>query len=128
MAQLLDQAADITAVFAVSDILAAGALQALYKRGIRVPEQISIVGFDDTFAHYLSPALTTVVQPMFDMGFKAASLAIDLVGKDGAAETPVQYCPTKLIVRKSTAPLTTGKKQRAKIVQEKRHPTPRRAG
>jgi DNA-binding LacI/PurR family transcriptional regulator len=104
MAQLLDQAADITAVFAVSDILAAGALQALHERRIRVPDQISIVGFDDTFAHYLSPALTTVVQPMFEMGFKAASLAINLVGKARSTKPLVQYCPTKLVVRKSTAP------------------------
>ncbi len=116
MAQLLDQVTDLTAVFAVSDILAAGALQILYERRIRVPEQISIVGFDDTFAHYLSPALTTVVQPIFDMGFKAASLAINLVGKDRSTKPLVHYCPTKLVVRKSTAPPSAGKKRRATIV------------
>jgi DNA-binding LacI/PurR family transcriptional regulator len=121
MAQLLDQAADITAVFAVSDILAAGALRTLYARRIRVPDQISIVGFDDTFAHYLSPALTTVVQPMFEMGFKAASLAINLVGKGRPATPPVQYCPTKLVVRNSTAPMSTSKRQRAKIIRDNGH-------
>jgi DNA-binding LacI/PurR family transcriptional regulator len=47
---LLRQAPDVTAVFAVSDLIAAGALQALYAERVQVPRQISIVGFDDTFA------------------------------------------------------------------------------
>jgi DNA-binding LacI/PurR family transcriptional regulator len=53
---------------------------------------------------------------MFDMGFKAASLAINLVGKGRPTKPPVQYCPTKLVVRKSTAPPSAGKKQRAAAV------------
>lgn len=102
MRRLLTQAPDITAVFAVSDLVAAGAMQALYSRGILVPRQISLVGFDDTFAEYLAPPLTTVRQPMFDMGFKAASLAIKLIAEE-AESPPTEFCPTQLIVRESTA-------------------------
>lgn len=102
MRRLLTQAPDITAVFAVSDLVAAGAMQALYSRGILIPRQISIVGFDDTFAEYLAPPLTTVRQPMFDMGFKAASLAIKLItSRETSAR--LEFCPTRLIIRESTA-------------------------
>jgi LacI family transcriptional regulator, galactose operon repressor len=102
MRRLLKQAPDLTAVFAVSDLVAAGAMQTLYSRGILVPRQISLVGFDDTFAEYLAPPLTTVRQPMFDMGFKAASLAIKLIAEQ-AQSPPLEFCPTQLIVRESTA-------------------------
>jgi DNA-binding LacI/PurR family transcriptional regulator len=102
MRRLLTQAPDTTAVFAVSDLVAAGAMQALYSRGILVPRQISIVGFDDTFAEYLAPPLTTVRQPMFDMGFKAASLAIKLI-TDADISPHIEFCPTSLIIRESTA-------------------------
>src|SRR5215472_4142353 len=102
MRRLLTQAPDITAAFAVSDLVAAGATQTLYSRGILVPRQISLVGFDDTFAKYLAPPLTTVRQPMFGMGFKAASLAIKLIA-ERAESPPIEFCPTQLIVRESTA-------------------------
>ncbi len=102
MRRLLTQAPDVTAVFAVSDLVAAGAMQTLYSRGILVPRQISIVGFDDTFAEYLAPPLTTVRQPMFDMGFKGASLAITLI-TEGSSSAPTEFCSTHLIVRESTA-------------------------
>jgi DNA-binding LacI/PurR family transcriptional regulator len=104
MRRLLAQAPDLTAVFAVSDLVAAGAMQALYTEGIRVPGQLSVVSFDDTFARYLSPALTTVRQPMFDMGYKAAALAISLISDTGAPGGGIEFCPTRLIVRESTGP------------------------
>jgi DNA-binding LacI/PurR family transcriptional regulator len=102
MARLLEQAPGLTAVFAASDLLAAGALQTLYARGIRVPQQVSIVGFDDTFAKHLAPPLTTVRQPMFEMGLKAATLAIEPRG-DGLAEPPTERCAMSLVVRESTS-------------------------
>ena len=103
MRQLLRQAPDLTAVFAVSDLVAAGAMQALYANGIRAPEQLSVVGFDDTFARYLAPPLTTVRQPMFDMGYKAVSLAIKMMAED-APGSSVEFCQTRLIIRGTTAP------------------------
>jgi LacI family transcriptional regulator len=104
---LLRQAPDLTAVFAVSDLVAAGAMQALYAEGIRVPEQLSVVGFDDTFARYLAPPLTTIRQPMFDMGYKAASLAISLITEDAPGGS-VEHCQTRLIIRETTAPARSG--------------------
>lgn len=105
MRRLLTQAPDITAVFAVSDHVAAGALQTLYSRGILVPRQISLIGFDDTFARYLAPCLTTIRQPMSEMGYKAASLAITLInqGIPSGWTPPTEFCPTHLIIRESTA-------------------------
>lgn len=105
MRRILTQAPDITAVFAVSDHVAAGAYQALYSRGILVPRQISVIGFDDTFARYLAPPLTTVRQPMAEMGYKAASLAITLIneGIPSRWAPPTEFCSTQLIVRESTA-------------------------
>jgi LacI family transcriptional regulator len=102
MRRLLAQAPGLTAVFAVSDLVAAGAMQALYEAGIRVPEQLSVVGFDDTFARYLAPPLTTIRQPMFDMGYKAASLAISLIADDAPGGS-VEFCPTRLVIRGTTA-------------------------
>jgi LacI family transcriptional regulator, galactose operon repressor len=100
--RLLAQAGDFTAIFAASDLLAAGALQTLYRRGIRVPSDISVVGFDDTVARYTSPPLTTVRQPMFEMGSRAASLAIAMVGQDSSAARSEQ-CQLELVVRESSA-------------------------
>ncbi len=102
MRRLLTQAPGLTAVFAVSDLVAAGAIQALYAQGVQIPRQMSIVGFDDTFARYLAPPLTTIRQPMFDMGYKAASLAISLITEDVSGSS-VEFCPTRLIVRQTTA-------------------------
>ena len=91
----------LTAVFAGSDLLAAGALQALYERGIHVPSQMSVIGFDDTFAKHLAPPLTTVRQPTFEMGLQAGLLAIDLVADRTLPSTV--WCKTSLVVRGSTA-------------------------
>lgn len=105
MRRLLDQAPGITAIFAASDVLAAGSLQALYERHARVPDQMSVVGFDDTFAKHLAPPLTTVRQPMFEMGAAAANLAIRALS-EGWPPTPTrQWCTATLIVRGSTGPV-----------------------
>jgi DNA-binding LacI/PurR family transcriptional regulator len=106
MERLLAQAPGLTAVFAASDLLAAGALQTLYAQGIRVPQEMSLVGFDDTFARHLAPPLTTVRQPMFEMGVRAATLAIDGVE---ASEPTTAWCTTSLIVRSSTARATAAR-------------------
>jgi DNA-binding LacI/PurR family transcriptional regulator len=63
---------------------------------------MSVVGFDDTFARYMSPPLTAVVQPMFEMGFKAASLAIRQL-EAPRRDRSTEYCPMTLVVRGSTA-------------------------
>jgi DNA-binding LacI/PurR family transcriptional regulator len=100
---LLDQHPELTALFAGSDLLAAGALQALYERRLRVPDDASVIGFDDTFASHLAPALTTVRQPMFEMGRRAAALALQLARAERRRKREV-WLETELVVRGSTAP------------------------
>jgi DNA-binding LacI/PurR family transcriptional regulator len=98
---LLDLPNRPTAIFATCDILAAGALQAIYERGLRVPNDISVVGFDDTLAVNLTPQLTTVAQPMEELGragFRTALAAIE-----GGTCPEVAPLPSRLVLRRSTA-------------------------
>jgi LacI family transcriptional regulator, galactose operon repressor len=99
---LLKQNPAVTAVFAGSDLLASGALQALYERRTRVPDKASVIGFDDTYAKHLAPPLTTVRQPMFEMGQAAATLALELAGAKRRRRREV-WLQTELVVRSSTA-------------------------
>jgi LacI family transcriptional regulator len=93
-----------TAIFAFNDMLAIGALQAARQRGLRVPEDVSIVGFDDTAeASLVSPALTTVRQPLAEMGRMAVNLLIRLLAEQPFEALHVELA-TKLTVRESTAP------------------------
>jgi LacI family transcriptional regulator len=92
---------DITAVFASCDVLAAGALQAIHEAGLRVPDDLSIIGFDDTLAAHLTPPLTTVSIPMHQVGRVAAELAFAAI--EGGTQ-PVNAClKTQLNVRASVA-------------------------
>ena len=80
MMALLDLAQPPTAVLITGEILATGALQALYARRIRVPDDMSVIGYDDqVVAGYTTPPLSTVVLPNYEMGRKAAELLIDMV-------------------------------------------------
>ena len=80
-----------TAIFAVNDLCAAGAIQAIHARGLQVPEDFAIVGFDDTWlSTSIQPALTTVRMPIKEMGALAARmLADDLEGKFISQRHPV---------------------------------------
>jgi LacI family transcriptional regulator len=102
MSTLLTQHPGVTAVVAASDLLAAGALQALYERRIAVPDEASVIGFDDTFASHLAPPLTTIRQPMFEMGAQAAELALRLAGAARRRKREI-WLETELVVRSSTA-------------------------
>ena len=95
-----------TAIFAGSDLQALGAIEAARALGLRVPEDVSIVGYDDIpLAQWMTPRLTTVHQPLRRMGEEAARLAIRL--SEGTAEaTPRMDLATSLVVRESTAPPT----------------------
>jgi LacI family transcriptional regulator len=102
MERLLEQAPELTAVFASSDILASGALQTLHRLGVDVPGRMSVVGIDDTFARHLSPPLTSVRHRPFELGFGASKMAIELLR--GTAEPKTVQHPLDLVVRDSTAP------------------------
>ncbi|WP_026694152.1 LacI family DNA-binding transcriptional regulator [Peribacillus kribbensis] len=95
-----------TALFAGNDEMAMGAIKAAKSKGLRVPEDLSVVGFDDIqFASIFEPALTTVAQPTFDMGQKAMRLLLNLI-KDEELEKDQFILPDKLIVRESCKELT----------------------
>lgn len=95
-----------TAIFANCDFLAAGVLQELYAAGLRVPDDMSLVGFDDTLASHLSPPLTTVAQPMLEIGRLAAAIAIEGTqlspGQSAAPSIRRERLSTRLVVREST--------------------------
>jgi DNA-binding LacI/PurR family transcriptional regulator len=102
--ELLERKIPFTALFAYNDISAIGAMRAFQEAGLRVPDDISVVGFDDiSLASFSIPPLTTVRQPLLKMGRIAAQTLLDRI------EERTQYVPEiaiepELIVRKSTAP------------------------
>ena len=103
MQQLLCDPNPPTAVFAASDRLAIGGLVAIKEKGLRVPQDISVVGFDDLeFSAYCDPPLTTVRVPAKEMGILAVKVLHDaIMGGNGKVK---QYClDTDLIIRASTA-------------------------
>ncbi len=101
---LLDLAAPPTAILASNDMMAFGALDAVRLRGKRVPEDISIVGFDDIpQAAYSHPALTTVRQPLQQMGRLATQMLIDMIRDESFAGRKIDL-PTELVIRDSCAP------------------------
>ncbi|MDD9268904.1 LacI family DNA-binding transcriptional regulator [Paenibacillus sp. GCM10023248] len=101
--ELLRQAECPTALFCCNDLLAIGALQAAKELGVRVPEELSIVGFDDTIlASVTDPPLTTVAQPIEAMGKLAVDLLIGQLTNPSEAK-PAHVLEPKLVVRKSTA-------------------------
>ena len=95
------------AVFCGSDDCALGAIHALHEAGLSVPDDMAIVGFDDTpISATVDPPLTTVRQPIEQLGRLAASLLLDIIDarQDGAVQvSPAQVItlPTELIVRES---------------------------
>jgi len=101
---LLDLRERPTAILAFNDNIAIGAMQAARARGLRVPEDLSVVGFDDVeHASVVTPALTTVRQPLAEMGRTAVSLLIRLLGRQSFETLHIELA-TRLVVRDSTAP------------------------
>ena len=104
--RLLDLADPPTAIFAFNDNLAIGAVRAAQARGLRVPEHLSVVGFDDTeHATIVTPTLTTVRQPLAEMGRTAVSLLTRLLDRQRFETLHVELA-TRLVARESTGPAT----------------------
>ncbi|CAL9645252.1 Ribose operon repressor [Streptomyces sp. enrichment culture] len=107
MAELLAQKVRFTAVFAANDIVAAGAAQALEEAGLRVPQDISLVGYDDVpVAQEMRPRLTTVHVPLEELGRQAVRIALGDEDADAWRETAtgVVRLGTHIVVRDSVAP------------------------
>ena len=105
--RLLAESVPFTAVFAANDLSAIGVIAALKRNGHRVPEDVSVVGFDDIhLAAYTSPPLTTIQQPTYEMGRRATEILIDAIehGRRKARSGNTVF-EGKLIIRGSTQPL-----------------------
>ncbi|MCP4422906.1 MAG: substrate-binding domain-containing protein, partial [Chloroflexi bacterium] len=98
---LLSRGRPFSAIFAANDQMAFGARLALYRRGIRTPEDVSLVGFDDeSSAAYMVPPLTTIRQPSAQMGQAAARAVLSLI--NGKSED-LPVFQAELIIRESVA-------------------------
>ncbi len=105
--ELLKRRSLPTAIAAASDLMALGVMGALRDGGIRVPEDVSVIGFDNIrLAGIIRPALTSMSQPMYDIGKEAALLLIRCLTEDGADSFRGRrlVLPHRLVVRESTAP------------------------
>lgn len=101
MRRILEASADITAVFAASDLMAIGAMKALREAGRKIPRDVAVVGFDDIeAASYVRPALSTVKQQGEVMGRSAAKEVLRLIGNPARKPKKI-VLPTDLVVRES---------------------------
>ncbi|HEY0808778.1 MAG TPA: substrate-binding domain-containing protein, partial [Longimicrobiales bacterium] len=106
-ATLLTSSARPTAIFAANDSMAVGALSALRKAGLRVPEDVAVVGFDDIpIAEYVNPALTTVRVAIAELGAIAATRLFECIRAHNHHERKHEVQPTELVIRGSCGALT----------------------
>jgi LacI family transcriptional regulator len=97
--ELLERVPGLTAVFGLNDVMAVGALAGLRQRGLRVPGDVSVAGFDDIpIARDLTPSLSTVRVPMAQMGARALELSLE----PRESGLRVEHLPTELVLREST--------------------------
>ncbi|MBZ0301650.1 MAG: substrate-binding domain-containing protein, partial [Anaerolineae bacterium] len=98
-----------TAIFASSDIPAVGTLQAIYEHRLFVPDDISVIGFDDTYSPFVAPPLTTVRMPMEELGRAAVQITLEQLEdpSDCPSQPRIIKLVTQLIVRNSTGPVRT---------------------
>ena len=104
MKQLLETTRDFTAVFCFNDIAAIGAIRALSEAGLRVPTDVSVVGFDDIqSAAFCTPSLTTVRQPLNEMGKRGARILLERIANPEKTELTAEVViEPELVVREST--------------------------
>lgn len=98
--ELLDRKIPFDAVVAANDEMALGAMEALKRRKVRIPEDVIVTGFDDIEdAMFSTPALTSVRQPLFDQGRLCVSILADLL--QGGSASPINHQPARLVARGS---------------------------
>ena len=99
---LINQGKRPTAIFATSNLISLGALRALYEENLRVPEDVSIISFDDQpYSSYLATPMTTVAQPSKEIASIAFKLLMDIMESNKAIESNKILLPTKLVIRNS---------------------------
>ncbi len=103
--ELLARGVEFTAVFACNDYMAVGAMRRLHEAGLRVPDDVSVVGFDDIdIAGVITPGLTTVRQDMLEIGRRSARLLLESLAAGTMRGIESVTLPVELVVRGSTAP------------------------
>jgi LacI family transcriptional regulator len=120
--RLLEARGRFTALFAFNDISAIGAIRAFEEANFRVPEDISVVGFDDVVsAAFHNPALTTIRQPLYEMGRLAAETLLQRIAKGADATFPeLLVVEPELVVRQSTSVAADGNRRGRKAARQKR--------
>ncbi|MGI2296259.1 LacI family DNA-binding transcriptional regulator [Paenibacillus sp. GXUN7292] len=109
---LLDQPHPPTAIFACNDLLAIGAVQAARERGVIIPDQLSVIGFDNTIlATIVDPPLTTIAQPIREMGSKVIELLVHQISGEKLNKQRVILLP-ELVVRRTTGPYVDNDSER----------------
>jgi LacI family transcriptional regulator len=110
--ELLAGGAPFTALVCFDDLAAIGVIRAFMDHGLRVPEDISVVGFDDIqSASYHNPSLTTIRQPLQQMGQTAARILLQRIRKEKKFPQVVSILP-ELVIRESTCPPSYGRPRR----------------
>jgi len=106
--EILQEKLDFTAIFSTDDNFAVGAIKALKEKGLKVPEDISVIGFDDLpFSAFIDPSLTSVMQKKYQMGRKATELLMGIIKKEIIHPQRILLEP-KLIVRQSCGKINIG--------------------
>jgi DNA-binding LacI/PurR family transcriptional regulator len=118
---LLDSRPRPTAVLALTDVLALGVIDAAGELGLRVPDDVSVVGFDDApVAELATPRLTTVRQPLAEKGRVAARLLVERLKHPDRPVSPAVRLPTQLVTRNSTGPRKTTRPEEAGTFSRRR--------
>ena len=100
--ELLDQYPEIDGIFAANDIMAIGAMKAVYQLGKRVPEDVAVIGFDGiSLSKATIPELTTIVQPIYELGEAATAMLVQIMEQQSIEET-YRILDVKLVERHST--------------------------
>jgi DNA-binding LacI/PurR family transcriptional regulator len=100
--QLLRSDRRITAIFAGNDVIAFGCIRTAIEKGIRIPNDLSIIGFDNVeMSQITSPPLTTIDQPKYEIGKAAIEMLLNMMAKDGIREPEQRVIGVRLIERKS---------------------------
>src|ERR1700680_5174690 len=112
---LLAAGEGFSALFSFNDISAMGAIRALREAGLHVPEDVSVVGFDDIqSAAFQNPALTTVRQPLREMGGAAAEILLKRINRPGSELHDKHTVEPQLVIRETTGPAPNGQRVKGK--------------
>jgi len=115
--KLLKKKITFTAIFASTDLMAIGCIRELQENGIKIPSDVSVIGIDNIpLASLVTPSLTTIAQPAYEMGVEAMNLLIKNIEKRGVLKSKI-ILPTELVVRKSTKPVVKNKDLSVSYVQ-----------